>query len=108
MQSDVRIWRLDRRIRYPEPLHHSARLPSNSSTKAVMVVTPALIVGSGIGAQRGECSDGRGLPVRWLSLRASGLTPPTFIMQMGTFGSIRPNSEKSSPPIEGDFWMRLS
>src|SRR5690348_16104978 len=42
----------------------------NSNTAAVIAVTPVLIVGSGTGANSGECSEGKGLPVRSLSFNA--------------------------------------
>jgi hypothetical protein len=50
-----------------------------------MAVMPVLMVGSGTGAQSGECRDGRALPVEWCSFIASALTPPTMNMQMGIF-----------------------
>src|SRR5258708_4093090 len=75
--------------------------PSNSSPAAVIAVTPVLRVASGAGAQSGEWRDGSALPVRWLSFRTSGSTPPTRNMQMGIFCCVSPYSEKSSPPMDG-------
>ena len=88
-------------------LHSPLLLPSNSITQATNVVTPLLMDGSGTGAQSGEWSEGSGLPVCLLAWKASALTPPMVIIQIGTLGSVRPNSEKSSPPIEGFFCTRF-
>src|SRR5438876_259130 len=92
-------------VNFPEV--HQSFFPVSSSTAAVIAVTPTLIVGSGSGAQRGEWSDGSGLPVCPLSLRVSGLTPPTTNMKIGILCSVRPYSPKSSPPIEGFFLITL-
>src|SRR5437868_618905 len=72
-----------------------------SSTATSIAVIPVLIVGAGSGAQNAECKEGSDSPVSWDFLKASCLTPPTTNMQMGIFGSTRPYSEKSSPPIVG-------
>src|SRR5436190_14638263 len=76
-------------------------------TAATIAVTPVLIVGSGTGAQNGECNEGSGLSVRSASLKISLSTPPTVNIQIGILGATRPNSEKSSPPMLGFFWMTL-
>src|SRR5438105_3237492 len=88
-----------RRGGHPKSLQRA--LPVNSSTAAVMASMPVLIVGSGTGAHKEECNEGSAAPVRSHSLMASGLTPPTPNMKIGTFSAVRPYSEKSSPPIEG-------
>src|SRR5260370_42493981 len=73
-----------------------------------MAVTPVLMVGSGTGAQRGEWSEGRDLPVRSASLRTAGSTPPPLNMQIGILSPVRPYSEKSSPPIGGSSFKTLA
>src|SRR5688572_2049478 len=66
-----------------------------------MDVTHALSVGSGTGANVGEWLDGTGTPVRSLSAIFAGSVAPTHHMQIGTRCGVRPNSEKSSPPVSG-------
>src|SRR6185295_14302829 len=66
-----------------------------------MEVTHALSVGAGTGAKVAEWLEGTGMPVSSLSASFSGSVAPTHHMQIGTRSDVRPNSEKSSPPVTG-------
>src|SRR2546422_4303901 len=71
----------------------------NSSTAAVIALTPVRIVGSGKGAKSAECSDGSGVPVSLLSLTFGGSTAPSQKIVVGIWWPSSEYLAKSSLAI---------
>ena len=70
---------------------------------------PVFMVGSGNGANMGECSEGSAVPLVWASFTLAGSAAPSQNMQMGTFlPGCRAKRLKSSPTIDGGVSMILS
>src|SRR5262245_51679954 len=79
----------------------------NSSTTEVIAFTPVLSVGSGSGANKLECNDGRGLPDCLLAATRAGSTAPKLNSKLGIWWS-RLYRPKSSLAMIGGICTTLS